>query len=128
MKHTAATYLLSLGERYGGRTDWLSTSVGVATLLLSHTSTAVMREERQRGGGGGGLFPPVGNLLSLMFNKPLDTGGNPIPSGEGGVCECAFLCLCLWPVRAFVVRVSRRAALFSGQCVNRMHCVDWALL
>lgn len=47
-------------------------------------------------GGGGGLFsPPVGKLLSLMFNKPLDTGGNPILSGEGGVCVCLCLCICV---------------------------------
>lgn len=74
---------------------------------------------------GEAFFPPVGNLSSLMFNNPQDTEGNPIPSGEGGMCECAFLCVC---VCAFVVRVSKRAALFSGQCVNQMLCVDWALL
>ncbi|KAK1894621.1 Queuine tRNA-ribosyltransferase-like protein, partial [Dissostichus eleginoides] len=42
----AQAYLLSLGERYSERTDWLSArgSIVVAVLLLSHTSTAVMRE------------------------------------------------------------------------------------
>ncbi|KAJ4938832.1 hypothetical protein JOQ06_028298, partial [Pogonophryne albipinna] len=47
-KIPATAYLLSLGERYSERTDWLSAhgSIVVAVLLLSHTSTAVMREGR----------------------------------------------------------------------------------
>lgn len=72
----------------------------VAALLLSHTSTAVMREgrlgeEEAMGDGGGGVFsPPVGKLLSLMFNKPLDTEGKPDLVHRGS-CVCVSECVCV---------------------------------
>lgn len=58
-------YLLSPGERYSERTDWLSAcgSIVVAVLLLSHTSTAVMREGRQ--GGGEAFFPSCREAVEL---------------------------------------------------------------
>lgn len=52
--------------------------IGSLLLLLSHPSTAVMREGRGAPPPRPPTTPPVGKLVSLMFNKPLDTGGNLI--------------------------------------------------
>lgn len=56
-----------------------------------------------------------------MFNKTLDTAGNPILSGEASVCvRCVPLCCCERGRREFALRVAKRAALLRGQCVNQV--------
>lgn len=68
-----------------------------------------------------------------MFNKTLDTGGNPILSGEAAVCVCVCvfcvpLCLCERARHEFALCVPKRAALLRGQCVNQVLRGDWAPL
>lgn len=120
--------LPAVAERTLQRTYWLAVGLWLhccdRASVVSYLNSCNERKREEEEGEA--FFPPVGKLLSLMFNKPLDTTGNLIPSGENGVCvfACVCVCVCCASIQACphysLLSMWIRYTVLIGLCCNRL--------